>query len=113
MINKNSRILITGGKGFLGRYVERELRRQDYSNVFTASGVTDGLDLGEEANVGWLFDYTKPDYVVHLACRHGGMGANFRYSGGLMYENLNMSIKIYRGQKKNLKIYLKLVMLFM
>ena len=94
MINKNSRILITGGKGFLGRYVERELRRQDYSNVFTASGVTDGLDLGEEANVGWLFDYTKPDYVVHLACRHGGMGANFRYSGGLMYENLNMSIKI-------------------
>ena len=68
-IDFNSRILITGGKGFLGRFVEHKLKSLDYQNVFTASGVRDGLDLGEEANVGWLFDYTRPDYVIHLASR--------------------------------------------
>jgi GDP-L-fucose synthase len=93
-INFDSRVLITGGKGFLGRHVEKGLRDRGYKNVFTASGVRGGLDLGEEANVGWLFDYTHPDYVIHLACRSGGVGANFRYPGGLMYENLNMSLKI-------------------
>jgi len=93
-IGFESRILITGGKGFLGRYVESGLRSRGYKNVFTASGVRDGLDLGEEANVGWLFDYTHPECVIHLACRSGGIGANFRYPGGLMYENLNMSLKI-------------------
>ena len=93
-IDFNSRILITGGKGFLGRFVEHKLKSLDYQNVFTASGVRDGLDLGEEANVGWLFDFTRPEYVIHLACRSGGLGANARYPGGLMYENLNMSLKI-------------------
>ena len=93
-IDFNSRILITGGKGFLGRFVENKLKSLGYQNVFTASGVRDGLDLGEEANVGWLFDYTRPEYVIHLASRSGGLGANARYPGGLMYENLNMSLKI-------------------
>jgi GDP-L-fucose synthase len=93
-LSKKSRILITGGKGFLGTHLDEELRNQGYENVFTASGVRQGLDLGEEANVGWLFDFVHPEYVIHLASRNGGVGANFKYAGGLMYENLNMSIKI-------------------
>ena len=62
--------MITGGKGFLGRFVENKLKSLGYQNVFTASGVRDGLDLGEEANVGWLFDYTHPEYVIHLAANN-------------------------------------------
>ena len=44
-IDFNSRILITGGKGFLGRFVENKLKSLGYQNVFTASGVRGGLDL--------------------------------------------------------------------
>ena len=94
MITSRSRILITGGQGFLGKAVERTLREKGYEHVFTAGGLRQGLDLGEVANVGWLFDHTKPDAVIHLAARHGGIQANSKYPGGLMYENLNMSLAI-------------------
>ena len=89
-----SRILITGGQGFLGGFVEKALQDKGYKNVFTAGGLRQGVDLGEVANVGWLFDYTKPDAVIHLASKHGGISANTNYPGGLMYENLNMGLRI-------------------
>ena len=89
-----SRILITGGQGFLGKFVEKALRDKGYKNVFTAGGLRQGVDLGEVANVGWLIDYTKPDAVIHLASKHGGISANNKYPGGLMYENLNMGLRI-------------------
>jgi len=94
MISPSDRILITGGQGFLGKFVEKALRAKDYKDVFTAGGLRQGLDLGEEANVGWLFDYTQPTAVIHLASKNGGVLANAKYPGGLMYENLNMGLRI-------------------
>tara|TARA_R100000008_G_C3581941_1_gene169164 strand:- start:1007 stop:2002 length:996 start_codon:yes stop_codon:yes gene_type:complete len=94
MITNRSRVLITGGQGFLGKAVERALREKGYEHVFTAGGLRQGLDLGEKANIGWLFDSTKPDAVIHLAAKHGGIRANAKYPGGLMYENLNMGLMV-------------------
>ena len=39
MINPSDRILITGGQGFLGKFVEKALRAKDYKNVFTANKI--------------------------------------------------------------------------
>ena len=41
-----------------------------------------------------VVDMYRPDVIIHLAARVGGIGANMKYPGGFLYENLNMGIKM-------------------
>lgn len=87
-------ILITGATGFIGSHLKRQLLDRGYRNIVDLDGYTEGFDLGESENVGWLFDNTEPDIVIHLAARNGGFEYNASNSGGIMYENINMGIKV-------------------
>ena len=91
-ITKEDRILITGGYGFLGRFVFLDLVKNGYYDVHQYGGKKDGYDLGEAAHVGWLFDDIKPDVVIHLAEINGRQGVV--NPGGVMFENLNMGLKV-------------------
>ena len=91
-ITKEDRILITGGYGFLGRFVFLDLVKNGYYDVYQYGGQKDGYDLGEAAHVGWLFDDVKPDVVIHLAEINGH--PSVKYPGGVMFENLNMGLKV-------------------
>ena len=93
-INKDDSVLITGGKGFLGKWLYNRLDKSGYTRLTAVGGTKDGVDLGEEAHIGWLFDMYRPDVIIHLAARVGGIGANMKYPGGFLYENLNMGIKM-------------------
>ena len=62
------RIHVTGGRGFLGGYVERALQGHD----LTITDVDD-LDITDPAAVTAAFEADRPDVVVHLA---GLTGAN-------------------------------------
>jgi nucleoside-diphosphate-sugar epimerase len=64
----NSRILITGGTGFLGAPLAEELARRGHD--VTALGSKDG-DLAEPGVAERLLDAHTPDVVVHLAARVG------------------------------------------
>jgi nucleoside-diphosphate-sugar epimerase len=64
----NSRILITGGTGFLGAPLAEELARRGHD--VTALGSKDG-DLAEPGVAERLLDLHAPDVVVHLAARVG------------------------------------------
>jgi nucleoside-diphosphate-sugar epimerase len=64
----HSRILITGGTGFLGAPLADELSRRGHD--VTALGSKDG-DLGEPGVAERLLDERAPDIVVHLAARVG------------------------------------------
>ena len=93
-IQKHHRILITGGKGFLGTRLYHVLKHRGYEHVFAVGGSRSGNDLGEESTVGWLFQRIQPEIVIHLAARTGGFEASARYPGGFIYENLNMGLKV-------------------
>jgi nucleoside-diphosphate-sugar epimerase len=93
-IKKHHRILITGGKGFLGSRLYDVLKHRGYEHVFAVGGTRSGTDLGEEATVGWLFQRIQPDVVIHLAARTGGFEAYAKHPGGYIYENLNMGLKV-------------------
>ena len=93
-INKDDSVLITGGRGFLGKWLYDRLNKAGYTRLTAVGGTKDGVDLGEEAHVGWMFDMYRPDVIIHLAARVGGIGANMKYPGGFLYENLNMGIKL-------------------
>jgi GDP-L-fucose synthase len=78
---------VTGGGGFLGRYVAAACRQRG-DDVFVPRRAE--YDLTHEAAVTRLYAGAKPDIVVHLAAVVGGIGANRTQPGRFFYENLHM-----------------------
>jgi GDP-L-fucose synthase len=82
------RVLVTGGKGFLGRAVVGELERQGAASVVTPTSAE--YDLRDREAVARVFGAAEPDIVVHLAARVGGIGANQARPADLYLDNLLM-----------------------
>ncbi|MGI8662370.1 MAG: GDP-L-fucose synthase family protein [Acidimicrobiales bacterium] len=82
------RVLLTGGRGFLGKAVGAALAARGAGDVI-APGSSD-YDLREPAAVAALFTEARPDVVIHLAARVGGIGANQLHPADLYLENLLM-----------------------
>lgn len=62
---KALRILVTGGTGFLGKYVVRELKTAGHD--VTETSKTMGYDLRNESEAMTCVWLARPDVVVHLA----------------------------------------------
>ncbi len=82
------RVLVTGGTGFLGRTVVRELEARGASDVHAPSSAD--YDLRRREATEQLFADAEPDLVLHLAARVGGIGANQAHPSDLYLENLLM-----------------------
>lgn len=80
MENKNKRILVTGGTGFLGSYLLRFLVQQGYSNIRAikrknshldlVGDIADQIDWVEGELTDWFFladCFEKIDWVFHVA----------------------------------------------
>jgi GDP-L-fucose synthase len=88
---QGSRIVVTGGTGFLGRHVATELRGAGSRVV--AVGTSD-YDLRNRTEIDRMLDATRPDALVHLAAVVGGIGANRAEPGRFFYENALMGIEV-------------------
>jgi GDP-L-fucose synthase len=86
------RVVVTGGAGFLGRHVCRELERARPADVFVVRSAR--YDLREQSAVRQLFTEQRPDVVIHLAAVVGGIGANRRNPGRYFYDNAVMGIQL-------------------
>jgi nucleoside-diphosphate-sugar epimerase len=71
-------VLITGGNGFLGKYVRRKLETDGYEvtsvDIETTTPGTECLDVRDFTQVSLLFAKVKPKIVVHLAALTGSSG---------------------------------------
>lgn len=85
------RIVVTGGAGFLGRFVVEKLRRRDLEVFVVRSGQ---YNLIEKQDIVRLLDDTRPDLVIHLAAVVGGIGHNQKNPGRFFYENLMMGTQL-------------------
>ncbi|HEX2515219.1 MAG TPA: GDP-L-fucose synthase [Chloroflexota bacterium] len=85
---REARIVVTGGAGFLGRYVVEALRARGCREVFVPRSAQ--FDLRTEEGVSRLFAEQRPQVVVHLAAVVGGIGANRENPGSFFYDNLTM-----------------------
>ena len=93
MINlSGKRMVVTGGAGFLGRHVARKLKERGCRDIFVPR--SRDCDLVRTEAVHKLYADAKPDIVVHLAARVGGIGANMRNPGSFFYENLMMGVQL-------------------
>lgn len=93
MILKNSKIVVTGGNGFLGSALMARLDSAGYSKVSTFESRE--YDLTEKKDVEHMLAVFSPDIVIHLAARVGGIGANQRNPGKFAHDNLAMGINIF------------------
>src|SRR5262245_58790384 len=82
------RVLLTGGSGFLGGYVLTQLRELGRQHVLAPRRADFDLTCWED--VLRLLMKTRPDLVLHLAARVGGIGANQKQPGTFLYQNLMM-----------------------
>ncbi|MFZ3114161.1 MAG: GDP-L-fucose synthase [Syntrophales bacterium] len=89
---KNKRIVITGGTGFLGRQLVDNLVRQGYRDLFVVDHKA--YDLVRIEDIRRLYVETRPEIVIHLAAKVGGIGFNRENPAALFYENLMMGVQL-------------------
>ena len=85
-------VLLTGGAGFLGSHVATELSSLGYKIYVPRSSQ---FDLTIKDNVSKVFDIIRPDIVIHLAAKVGGIGANKENPGSFFYNNIIFNSSSY------------------
>jgi GDP-L-fucose synthase len=86
------RIVVTGGAGFLGRHVVGALAQYDPGEIVVPR--KRDYDLVDRAACRRLLEDSRPDVLIHLAARVGGIGANQENPGAFFFENLMMGAQI-------------------
>jgi len=83
---------VTGGAGFLGRFVIEKLRAYDGVEIFVPR--SHDYDLIEKDDIVRMLNDSKPDLVIHLAAVVGGIGHNQKNPGKFFYDNLMMGVQL-------------------
>ena len=86
-----SRVLVTGGGGFLGSHLVERLEADGHDVAVPRRVEVDLTDMTDTAR---LFDETEPEIVFHLAAEVGGIGANRANPGRYWYANLMMGAHV-------------------
>jgi len=99
---KDKRITVTGGEGFLGRHLIRKMKEKGYEHLYIAD--IPKYDLVKLEDIRRMYDDSKPDVVIHLAAKVGGIGFNQENPATLFYENLMMGIQLFHeGYLRNIE----------
>jgi GDP-L-fucose synthase len=86
-----TRVLVTGGGGFLGSHLVERLERDGHEVVVARRR---DHDLTRYEDTERLFAEAAPDLVFHLAAEVGGIGANRANPGRYWYANLMMGAHV-------------------
>ena len=85
-------VIVTGGNGFLGRYVVARLDQAGCKKIIIPRSAE--YDLTEENAIIKLFEKAKANIVIHLAASVGGIGANQQNPGPFFYNNAVMGLQL-------------------
>jgi len=105
----NEHIVITGGAGFLGQHLQKELIKCGASQEQLLIPLIEDYNLTKEGDVIRMYDDMNPTIVIHLAAEVGGIGANRENPGRFFYANMAMGLHLIeharlRGIKKFIQV---------
>ena len=92
MIDKKSRIFVSGHNGLVGSAVLRRLNFFGYKNTLTIE--KKHLDLRDQKKVLEYFKKNKIDGVINAAAKVGGIYANEKFKAEFIYDNLSIQNNI-------------------
>lgn len=87
----SKRVVITGGNGFLGKNVVRKVSERGATAIVVD---VDCYDLRRLEEIRRALTDSRPQIVIHLAARVGGIGANLEHPAEFFYDNLMMSVPL-------------------
>jgi GDP-L-fucose synthase len=90
---KDKRVVVTGGAGFLGTFVVDKLSARGAAQVVVPR--RRDCDLTVLENIRRLLRDARPDIIIHLAARVGGIGANREHPAEFFYDNLMMGAPLF------------------
>ena len=92
MLTKSTRVMVTGGAGFVGRRVVERLRLVGVAEISVPRRAE--FDLRDRSAIRAALQRDRPDVLIHLAARVGGIGANRANPGSFFYDNAVMGIEL-------------------
>ena len=87
-----SRVMVTGGAGFVGSRVVDALRARGVKEIFVPRSRE--YDLRRREDIQRALKDASPQLIVHLAARVGGIGANLAHPAEFFYDNLMMGAQL-------------------
>jgi GDP-L-fucose synthase len=89
---RDKRVVVTGGAGFLGSSVVQALHTRGAADVFVPR--SRDYDLRDLRAIRRMLVDARPDVIIHLAARVGGIGANRAHPAEFFYDNLMMGAQL-------------------
>ena len=89
----DKRILVTGGSGLVGRSLQKILPEATYIS-------SKDCDLCSEIDVMVMYDQYKPDIVIHLAAKVGGIVDNINKPAEYFTDNIMMNTLMVKWAHK-------------
>ena len=98
MLNKNSKIFISGHKGMVGSAIKKKFKEKGFRKIITVEKKK--LNLLNQASVFKFLKKNKPDLVIIAAARVGGIIANSLFKSQFIYENIQIQNNLIHGSYK-------------
>ncbi len=95
LLSRADRIYVSGHLGMVGSAIVRQLQQNGFENILTATRAE--VDLCDQQAVDYWFADARPDYVIHVAGKVGGIHANAAYPADFMYDNLMIQATVLRS----------------
>ncbi|MBO9669940.1 MAG: GDP-L-fucose synthase [Sphingobium sp.] len=97
ILDKGARVLVTGGRGLVGKALLERLAQLDVE-VFAPSSKECDLTSSEQTFAA--FEQFKPDLVFHIAARVFGIMGNMNNKGLSIYDNVVINTNVVEASRR-------------